>query len=86
MNSVLPVPTRSEGVNDFITNLAHERGGSVAKVEDDFFKNVRPSSLLKRFATTDEVANMIVHLCSPAASATHGTALRVDGGVIKSAV
>ncbi|MEH2154284.1 SDR family NAD(P)-dependent oxidoreductase [Nostoc sp.] len=86
VNSVLPGPTRSEGVEDFITNLAKERGISAAEVEADFFKNVRPSSLIKRFATNEEVAAIVVYLSSPVASATNGAALRVDGGVIRSIV
>ncbi|MBG1245267.1 SDR family NAD(P)-dependent oxidoreductase [Nostoc sp. NZL] len=86
VNSVLPGPTRSEGVEDFITKLAQERGISPAEVEAEFFQNVRPSSLIKRFATNEEVAAMVVYLSSPLASATNGAALRVDGGVIRSIV
>jgi NAD(P)-dependent dehydrogenase (short-subunit alcohol dehydrogenase family) len=86
VNSVLPGPTRSEGVEDFITNLAQERGISPDRVETEFFQNVRPSSLIKRFATNEEVAAIVVYLSSPVASATNGAALRVDGGVIRSIV
>ncbi|MBD2246012.1 SDR family NAD(P)-dependent oxidoreductase [Nostoc sp. FACHB-888] len=86
VNSVLPGPTRSEGVEDFITKLAQERGISAGEVEAEFFQNVRPSSLIKRFATNEEVAAIVVYLCSPVASATNGAALRVDGGVIRSIV
>ncbi|MEH2224375.1 SDR family NAD(P)-dependent oxidoreductase [Nostoc sp.] len=86
VNSVLPGPTRSEGVEDFITNLAQERGISPTEVEAEFFQNVRPSSLIKRFATPEEVAAIVVYLSSPVASATNGAALRVDGGVIRSIV
>ncbi|MDM9586227.1 MULTISPECIES: SDR family NAD(P)-dependent oxidoreductase [unclassified Nostoc] len=86
VNSVLPGPTRSEGVEDFITNLAQERGITRADVEAEFFENVRPSSLIKRFATNEEVAAIVVYLSSPVASATNGAALRVDGGVIRSIV
>ncbi|MBN3944773.1 SDR family NAD(P)-dependent oxidoreductase [Nostoc sp. NMS9] len=86
VNSVLPGPTRSEGVEDFITNLAQERGITRADVEAEFFQNVRPSSLIKRFATSEEVAAIVVYLSSPVASATNGAALRVDGGVIRSIV
>ncbi|MFS0519282.1 SDR family NAD(P)-dependent oxidoreductase [Nostoc sp. UIC 10607] len=86
VNSVLPGPTRSEGVEDFITKLAQERAISPAEVEAEFFQNVRPSSLIKRFATNEEVAAMVVYLSSPVASATNGAALRVDGGVIRSIV
>ncbi|MBN3945526.1 MAG: SDR family NAD(P)-dependent oxidoreductase [Nostoc sp.] len=86
VNSVLPGPTRSEGVEDFITKLAQERGISVGEVEAEFFQNVRPTSLIKRFATNEEVAAIVVYLSSPVASATNGAALRVDGGVIRSIV
>ncbi len=86
VNSVLPGPTRSEGVGDFITNMAKERGISVDKVEAEFFENVRPSSLIQRFATNEEVAAMVVYLSSPLASATNGAALRVDGGVVRAIV
>ncbi|QKQ72839.1 SDR family NAD(P)-dependent oxidoreductase [Nostoc sp. TCL240-02] len=86
VNSVLPGPTRSEGVEEFIINLAQERGISPAEVETEFFQNVRPSSLIKRFATNEEVAAIVVYLSSPIASATNGAALRVDGGVIRSIV
>lgn len=84
VNSVLPGPTRSEGVNDFVMKMAHDRGKTPAAVEEEFFKTVRPSSLLKRFATPEEVAAMVTYVCSPLASATNGAALRVDGGVVRS--
>jgi len=81
VNSVLAGPTRSEGVETFIAQLG--AGGDTAAFETEFFKTIRPSSLLKRFATIDEVANMIVYLSSPLASATTGAAIRVDGGVVR---
>jgi NAD(P)-dependent dehydrogenase (short-subunit alcohol dehydrogenase family) len=84
VNSVLPGPTRSEGVGQFIEGLAKAQGTDVANVETEFFRSVRPSSLLKRFATPEEVAAMVVYVCSPRASATNGAALRVDGGVVRS--
>ncbi|MCW5315931.1 SDR family oxidoreductase [Nostoc sp. KVJ3] len=86
VNSVLPGPTRSEGVEDFITKLAQKNGITPADVEAEFFQNIRPSSLIKRFATNEEVAAIVVYLSSPVASATNGAALRVDGGVIRSIV
>ena len=86
VNSVLPGPTRSEGVEEFITNLAQERGIDRVEVEAEFSQNVRPSSLIKRFATNEEVAAIVVYLSSPVASATNGAALRVDGGLIRSIV
>ncbi|MCU1343548.1 MAG: putative dehydrogenase like protein [Candidatus Acidoferrum typicum] len=81
VNSVLAGPTRSEGVETFIAQLG--AGGDSAAFEAEFFKTVRPTSLLKRFATIEEVANMIVYLSSPRASATTGAAIRVDGGVVR---
>jgi NAD(P)-dependent dehydrogenase (short-subunit alcohol dehydrogenase family) len=86
VNSVLPGPTRSEGVEQFVQDLARGQGTDVAKVESEFFRTARPSSLLKRFATPEEVAAMVVYVCSPRASATNGAALRVDGGVVRSIV
>ncbi len=85
-NAVLPGPTRSEGVETFVKALAQQRAISEAEMEAEFFRSARPSSLLRRFATVEEVANMVVYVCSPAASATNGAALRVDGGVVRSIV
>jgi NAD(P)-dependent dehydrogenase (short-subunit alcohol dehydrogenase family) len=86
VNSVLPGPTESEGVAGFVDDLARQRSVNRSVVEADFFQTARPTSLLKRFATVDEVANMIVYVCSPLASATNGAALRVDGGVVRAIV
>ncbi len=86
VNSVLPGPTRSEGVEKFVQDMAKGHGGDEGTVEKEFFRSVRPSSLLKRFATPEEVAAMVVYVCSPRASATNGAALRVDGGVVRSIV
>ena len=86
VNSVLPGPTGSEGVEQFVTDLAKTQGTDRAGVEKEFFRSVRPSSLLKRFATPEEVAAMVVYVCSPRASATNGAALRVDGGVVQAIV
>jgi NAD(P)-dependent dehydrogenase (short-subunit alcohol dehydrogenase family) len=86
VNSVLPGPTRSEGVEKFVKDLAKSQGTDEANVEKEFFRSVRPSSLLKRFATPEEVAAMVVYVCSEVASATNGAALRVDGGVVRSIV
>jgi len=84
VNAVLPGPTRSEGVADFVAALAKGQGTSEAEFERRFFAEIRPSSLLKRFATVEEVANMVVYVASEEASATNGAALRVDGGVVRS--
>jgi NAD(P)-dependent dehydrogenase (short-subunit alcohol dehydrogenase family) len=85
VNSVLPGPTRSRGVGDFVAEMAKASGKSAQSVEDEFFKTARPTSLLQRFATPEEVAAMVTYIASPLASATNGAALRVDGGTIKSA-
>jgi NAD(P)-dependent dehydrogenase (short-subunit alcohol dehydrogenase family) len=84
VNSVLPGPTRSEGVEQFIRDLAQGQNVDEAKIEAEFFRTTRPSSLLKRFATPGEVAAMVVYVCSPRSSATNGAALRADGGVVRS--
>jgi NAD(P)-dependent dehydrogenase (short-subunit alcohol dehydrogenase family) len=81
VNAVLPGPTRSAGVDEFVAELSG--GRSFADFEKEFFQSVRPTSLLKRFATTDEVASLVAYVCSPLSSATNGAALRVDGGVVR---
>lgn len=86
VNSVLPGPTRSEGVAQFVKDMARTQGKSVEEVEADFFATVRPSSLIKRFASVEEVANMVIYVCSEQASATTGAALRVDGGCVRSII
>jgi NAD(P)-dependent dehydrogenase (short-subunit alcohol dehydrogenase family) len=84
VNSVLPGPTRSEGVEGFVKNMARDQGKSPEEVEKEFFEKVRPSSLIQRFATNEEVANLVAYVASPLSSATNGSALRVDGGVVRS--
>jgi NAD(P)-dependent dehydrogenase (short-subunit alcohol dehydrogenase family) len=84
VNSVLPGPTSSEGVEGFVEDMAKHQGVSQEEVEREFFKTVRPSSLLKRFATTEEVAAMVTYVAGEPSSATNGAALRVDGGVVRS--
>jgi NAD(P)-dependent dehydrogenase (short-subunit alcohol dehydrogenase family) len=86
VNSVLPGPTRSEGVEAFIQELAKSKRTDEATIEAEFFKTMRPSSLVKRFVAPAEVAAMVTYLCSPLASATNGAAVRVDGGVVRSIV
>ncbi len=85
VNSVLPGPTRSRGVGDFVDALARDQGISAEEFEKAFFASVRPTSLIKRFASTREVASMVAYVASPLSSATTGAALRVDGGAVKSA-
>jgi NAD(P)-dependent dehydrogenase (short-subunit alcohol dehydrogenase family) len=84
VNSVLPGPTASEGVSEFVSNLATQEKMSAAEFEKQFFKNARPSSILKRFIETDEIANVVAFVCSPLASAITGAAVRADGGVVRS--
>jgi NAD(P)-dependent dehydrogenase (short-subunit alcohol dehydrogenase family) len=85
VNSVLPGPTRSRGVGDFVAEMAAKSGKSAQSLEQEFFKSARPTSLLQRFATPQEVAAMVAYVASPLSSATNGAALRVDGGTIKTA-
>jgi NAD(P)-dependent dehydrogenase (short-subunit alcohol dehydrogenase family) len=85
VNSILPGPTKSRGVVDFVDVLAKADGKSFSEFEKEFFAKVRPTSLIKRFASPDEVASLVTYIASPLASATTGAALRVDGGVVKSA-
>jgi NAD(P)-dependent dehydrogenase (short-subunit alcohol dehydrogenase family) len=84
VNSVLPGPTMSEGIGDFVSGLAKQEGKSAEDVERDFFKHARPSSLLKRFESPEEIAAIIAFVVSPRASAINGAAVRADGGVIRS--
>jgi NAD(P)-dependent dehydrogenase (short-subunit alcohol dehydrogenase family) len=83
VNSVLPGPTRTEGVVEFLEGLARQRQVDVAAVEAEFFRTTRPSSIIQRFATPEEVAEMVAYVCSAKATATTGAALRVDGGVVR---
>lgn len=83
VNAVLPGPTLSDGVEPFLSEIAKQQGRSVDEVASGFIAEHRPTSLIKRFATVDEVANMVVYVCSREASATNGAALRVDGGVVR---
>lgn len=86
VNSVLPGPTRTEGVATFFGRLAEEQGVSVEEAERAFFANARPTSIIKRLIDPAEVAAMVTYVCSPLSSATHGAALRVEGGVVRSMV
>ncbi len=83
VNAVLPGPTRSDGAEIFLQEMAKQAGTDVETMARNFVKQHRPSSLLQRFATVEEVANMVLYVASPQASATNGAALRVDGGVVR---
>ncbi len=86
VNSVLPGPTKSRGVGDFIEAFSKKEGRSFEEFEKEFFQTVRPTSLIKRFALPEEVATLVTYIASPLSSATTGAPLRADGGVIKSAL
>jgi len=85
VNSVLAGPTKSRGVVDFVGALTQGSNKTFDEFESEFFEKVRPTSLIKRFAAPEEVASLVTYIASPLASATTGAALRVDGGVVKSA-
>jgi NAD(P)-dependent dehydrogenase (short-subunit alcohol dehydrogenase family) len=85
VNTVLPGPTRSRGVEEFVSQMAAASGKTTQAVEREFFETARPTSLIKRFATPEEVASLVVYVAGTLSSATTGAALRVDGGVVKSA-
>jgi NAD(P)-dependent dehydrogenase (short-subunit alcohol dehydrogenase family) len=83
VNSVLPGPTMSEGVETFVKDLAKQNGQSVQEAASQFVKQFRPTSLLQRFASVEEIANMVVYVSSKEASATNGAALRAEGGIVQ---
>jgi NAD(P)-dependent dehydrogenase (short-subunit alcohol dehydrogenase family) len=84
VNSILPGPTKSKGVGTFIEDLAKNGNLTIAEVEADFFKNMRPTSLLQRFLDVSEIANAVTFYSSPLASGTNGAAIRVEGGLVRS--
>lgn len=86
VNAVLPGPTRSEGVEEFMKQVAVSQDKTARQVEENFFKELRPTSLIQRMASVEEVANLVTYVASPRSSATNGAALRVDGGVVKSII
>ncbi|SCX80631.1 SDR family NAD(P)-dependent oxidoreductase [Flavobacterium caeni] len=86
VNSILPGPTKSRGVGQFLEDLAAADSKSVAEVEADFFSKMRPGSLIQRFASVEEIANTVAYYVSPLASATNGAAIRVEGGLVRSIV
>ena len=83
VNSVLPGPTMSEGVETFVRDLAKQNGQSVDEAASNFVKQHRPTSLMQRFASVEEIANMVVYISSKEASVTNGAALRAEGGIIQ---
>jgi len=83
VNSVLPGPTMSEGVEIFIKDIAKHNGVTVEQATKQFFQQQRPTSLLQRFATVDEITNMAVYVASKESSATNGAALRAEGGIVQ---
>lgn len=86
VNSILPGPTYTTGVQEYINQVAREKNKSVPEVEQDLFKELRPSSLIKRFAQPDEVAALVAFVCSKKAAAINGAALRVEGGILRSII
>ena len=84
VNSILPGPTASEGVTEFVSRLAAASNADRGQVEKDFFEHARPSSILKRFEEPAEIAAVVAFICSPLASAINGAAVRADGGVVRS--
>jgi NAD(P)-dependent dehydrogenase (short-subunit alcohol dehydrogenase family) len=84
VNSVLPGPTASEGVGGFLESMAKQQNVSMAEIEKQFFANVRPTSLLKRFETPEEVASVVAFVASTQALAINGAAVRAEGGVVRS--
>jgi NAD(P)-dependent dehydrogenase (short-subunit alcohol dehydrogenase family) len=86
VNAVLPGPTASEGVDKFLDGVAAMKNTDRAQLERNFVPTMRPTSLLRRFQTPDEIAAMVAFVCSPLASGTNGAALRVDGGVVRTII
>ncbi len=86
VNTILPGPTKSEGSAEFVERLAKQRNISTSEAETDFFKTARPTSILRRFTSVDEIAHTVVYFSSPLSSATNGAAIRADGGVVKTLV
>jgi len=83
VNTVMPGPTASEGLVKFIKQLSDAQGITSAQAEENFFKTVRPSSLIQRFEDVAEIANLVAYISSPLSSGTNGSSMRVDGGVVK---
>lgn len=86
INSILPGPTKSRGIEGFIADMAKENNSTPAQAEQNFFKDIRPASLIQRFASVEEVADTVAYYVSPLASATNGAAIRVEGGIVKTII
>lgn len=86
VNSVLPGPTKTAGVEEFIKQIAHSRGVDFKEAEQELFNVERPSSLIRRLAMPDEVGAVVAFLCSPRAAAINGAAIRAEGGIVRSIV
>lgn len=86
VNSILPGPTMSKGAGIFIEDISRKNNQTPKEVETDFFNNMRPTSLLRRFASVDEIASTVAYYCSPLASATNGASIRAEGGLIRSVI
>jgi NAD(P)-dependent dehydrogenase (short-subunit alcohol dehydrogenase family) len=86
VNTIMPGPTKSRGVGDFLEQLAQSGNSTAEEVEQSFFRDGRPSSLLQRFASVDEIATTVAYFASPLSSATNGAAIRADGGIVNSIV
>jgi NAD(P)-dependent dehydrogenase (short-subunit alcohol dehydrogenase family) len=82
VNSVLPGPTRSEGIEDFLRSQSSNPSAPIAELEKEFFATARTSSLLQRMIEPEEIANLVAYVASPLSSATNGAALRVEGGLV----
>jgi NAD(P)-dependent dehydrogenase (short-subunit alcohol dehydrogenase family) len=82
VNALLPGPTRTENTDRLRAERARASGKTVEEIETEFFRRYRPTSLLGRFTSSEEVANLAVYLCGAGSSATTGAALRADGGVV----
>jgi len=83
VNSLLPGPTYTEGVQDYLVNLSKNAGKSLEDTKRDYFKETQPNSLLQRFIDADEIANVCVFMSSPCAAAITGSAIRAEGGLVQ---
>jgi len=86
VNSILPGPTKSRGIDGFINDMAKASNITAQEAEQNFFRDIRPTSLIQRFASVEEVADTVAYYVSPLASATNGAAIRVEGGTVKTIV